>query len=157
MGDLITERLIREADGSRLAAGFERLFEALRRLTPPDGMSLTTASTLRRLDRHGDHRLSDLAAAEGVTQPAMTQLVSRLERDGLAERRGDPADGRVVVVRITAAGRSAVRRRRANRAGRLAVLITAMPPQDRDAIEAALPALDRLGDLIAGDLISEDN
>jgi DNA-binding MarR family transcriptional regulator len=140
--------VITTAGGTGLAAGFERLFEALRRLAPPDGMSLTTASTLRRLERRGDHRLCDLAAAEGVTQPAMTQLVSRLERDGLAGRYADPADGRVVVVRISEAGREVVRRRRADRAERLAALVGALPEADRVAIEAALPALDRLGDLL---------
>ncbi|WP_249713967.1 MarR family winged helix-turn-helix transcriptional regulator [Rhizomonospora bruguierae] len=140
--------LAARADGDRLAAGFDRLFEALRRLNPADGLSLTTASTLRRLDRCGDHRLSELAAAEGVTQPAMTQLVSRLERDGLAERCPEPADGRVVVVRITEAGREVVRRRRAERAERLAALIEHLPDRDRAAIEAALPALDHLGELL---------
>jgi DNA-binding MarR family transcriptional regulator len=139
-----------ELPAAEVAAGFERLFELLRRLTPPDGTSLTAASTLRRLERHGAHRLSDLAVAEGVTQPAMTQLVSRLERDGLVGRGGHPADGRVVVVTITAAGRRAVRRRRDARAERLSALLAGLPAADRAAIAAALPALDRLGDLAGG-------
>ena len=42
---------------AEVVAGFERLFGLLRRLTPPDGMSLTAASTLRRLEHHGPHRL----------------------------------------------------------------------------------------------------
>ncbi|MCW2506408.1 MAG: hypothetical protein JWO79_4692 [Actinomycetia bacterium] len=127
-----------------VTATFEGVFDLLRRLTPVDGMSLTTAATLGRLDRHGEHRLSELACAEGVTQPAMTQLVSRLERDGLAERGSDPADGRVVLVRITEAGREAVRRRRSARIERMAELLPALPRPDQDAILAALPALDRL-------------
>jgi DNA-binding MarR family transcriptional regulator len=103
------------------------------------------------LERSGAHRLSDLAVAEGVTQPGMTQLVSRLERDGLAERRPDPADGRVVVVRITAAGREFVRRRRATRAQRLSELLAHVPPADRAALVGALPALDRLAGLPSAD------
>jgi DNA-binding MarR family transcriptional regulator len=138
------------SDSVQIATAFERLFELLRRVSPPGDMSLTTASTLRRLERHGPHRLSDLALAEGVTQPAMTQLVSRLERDGLAERRGDPADGRVVVVRITRAGREIVRRRRARRAESLAGLLAELSPADRSAIVAALPALERLSGLEPG-------
>jgi DNA-binding MarR family transcriptional regulator len=132
------------AEHVRVTASLEAVFELLRRLTPVEGMSLTTASTLGRLDRSGDHRLSDLAAAEGVTQPAMTQLVSRLERDGLATRGGDPADGRVVVVSITGAGREVVRARRAGRVARMAELLPALPPDDRAAIVAALPAIERL-------------
>jgi DNA-binding MarR family transcriptional regulator len=130
-------------DPARVTATFERLFELLRRLTP-DSTSLTAASTLRRLDLLGDHRLSDLAIAEGVTQPAMTQLVSRMERGGLVARAGDQTDGRVVVVRVTEAGRDLVRRRRHVRTARLADLLTDLSPADRAAIIAALPALDRL-------------
>jgi DNA-binding MarR family transcriptional regulator len=77
----------------------------------------------------------------------MTQLVSRLERDGLATRASDPADGRVVVVRITDAGRERVRERRKIRSRRLAELLAELPPADRAAIGAALPALDRLSAL----------
>jgi DNA-binding MarR family transcriptional regulator len=134
-------------DVAVLTLTFERLYEALRRLTPADGLSLTASSTLRRLQRSGPHRLSDLAAAEQVTQPAMTQLVSRLEREGLAQRRGDPADGRVVLVHLTEAGEHQVRRRRTTRARRLGDLLERLPAADRDAVIAALPGLDRLASL----------
>ena len=135
------------ADVAAMTLTFERLYEVLRRLTPDDGMSLTAASTLRRLQRSGPHRLSDLATAERVTQPAMTQLVSRLEREGLAERRGDPADGRVVLVHLTGEGEHQVRRRRTVRARRLGDLLEQLPAADRDAVVAALPGLDRLSSL----------
>lgn len=128
-------------------ACLERLIALLRLLSPADEMSLTTASTLARLDLSGPSRLSDLAAREGVTQPAMTQLVSRLERQGLAERRGHPDDRRVVMVHLTASGRSTLAQRRAHRADRLAGLLDTLPPEDERAIAAALPALGRLTDL----------
>jgi DNA-binding MarR family transcriptional regulator len=134
------------SDQLQLAETFERLFALMRRLNPPQDVSLTAASTLRTLERDGPHRLSDLAAREGVTQPAMTQVVSRLERDALAERDTDPADGRVVLVRITVAGRDLLRHRREAGAAKLAVLMDALTPEDRAAIMAALPAFDRLSD-----------
>jgi DNA-binding MarR family transcriptional regulator len=137
-----------DADQLQLVKSFERLFALLRRLNPQQDLSLTAASTLRTLERCGPHRLSDLASAEGVTQPAMTQLVSRLERTGLAERRTDPADGRVVVVDIAGAGRDLLRERREARAGKLAALMAELDDADRAAIMAALPAFDRLADLI---------
>jgi DNA-binding MarR family transcriptional regulator len=133
----------------RIIAGFERFYEVLRRLTPRAELSLTAASTLRRLERSGPHRLSELYVPEGVSQPAMTQLITRLEKDGLARRDGDPADGRAVVVSITEAGRVAVARRREVRARALAGLLAQLPDEDRDALLAALPAVERLGDLIA--------
>ena len=137
------------AEDAAIAAGFEHFYELLRRLTPRSEMSLTAASTLRRLERSGPHRLCELYAPEGVSQPAMTQLVTRLEKEGLAERRGDPSDGRAVVVSITEAGRAAVARRRDGRAQALAALLESLPADDHAAIVAALPALERLSGLLA--------
>jgi DNA-binding MarR family transcriptional regulator len=126
-----------------VAAGLGRLLALIRWLSPP-GMSLTTAATLATLDRSGPIRLTALAANEGVTQPAMTQLVGRLEDQGLAMRRADPDDGRVVHVLITDAGREVVARRRAIRAERLSSLLATLSQADQDALAAALPAMDAL-------------
>ena len=137
------------AEDQAIATGFERFYEVLRRLTPRSELSLTAASTLRRLERNGPHRLCELHTPEGVSQPAMTQLVTRLEKEGLARRGSDPADGRAVVVTITEAGREAVARRREGRTRALAALLEQLPAEDHAAIVAALPALERLGDLLA--------
>lgn len=98
-----------------VAAGLERLFGLFRSLNPPSGLSLTAAATLATLERSGPCRLTWLAVREGVTQPAMTQLVGRLQEAGLAGRAPDPADGRVVRVCITDKGREILARRRAAR------------------------------------------
>lgn len=126
----------------------QRLFAALRRLSPP-GLSLTAAAALATLERDGPRRLTELAGVEGVTQPAMTQIVSRLERDSLAARTADPADGRVVLVEITPAGRDLLHHRRSVRTQRVSELMASLDAPDRAAIEAALPALNRLADLAA--------
>lgn len=130
-----------------LASTVQRLFTALRRTNPP-GLSLTAASTLSTLDADGPLRLTELATREGVTQPAMTQLVTRLERDALAQRRPHPDDGRAVLVEITPAGRDLLRHRRAVRAKAVRSLLAELSAADRAAIEAALPALDRLATLL---------
>jgi DNA-binding MarR family transcriptional regulator len=137
-------------DYVRLHLVLERLFGLLRRDSQSPGLSLTAASTLRNLELNGPRRLTDLAADESVTQPAMTQLVSRLERDGLAERTTDPADGRVVLVRVTPAGTAHLQRRRAMRAGHLADLLATLDEDDERLIAAALPALERLGSITGG-------
>jgi len=137
------------AEDAAIAAGFERFYELLRRLTPRSELSLTAASTLRRLERNGPSRLCELHAPEGVSQPAMTQLVTRLEKEGLARRGSDPEDGRAVVVSITDAGREAVARRREGRSRALAALLEQLPAGEHAALVAALPALDRLSDLLA--------
>jgi DNA-binding MarR family transcriptional regulator len=113
----------------------------------PREMSLTSLSTLATLDRSGPRRVTDLAFIEGVAQPSMTTLVSVLERSGLVERRGDPADKRVALVAVTSAGAALLRSRR--RAGAEAVeqLIDKLPPDEAAALAAAVPALRHLREL----------
>jgi len=138
--------LAEEALAAGVAAAIERLLGLFRSLSPATGLSLTAAATLATLDRSGPCRLTWLATREGVTQPAMTQLIARLQDAGLVERAADPADGRVVQVRITADGRAMLARRRAVRADRLAGLLDRLSPDERDALAAALPAMDALAD-----------
>jgi DNA-binding MarR family transcriptional regulator len=52
-------------------------------------------------------------------------------------------------VSITEAGGAAVERRGAANAAALSERLRDLPPEDRAAILAALPAMERLGDLIA--------
>jgi DNA-binding transcriptional ArsR family regulator len=77
-----------------VAARIERLIGLFRSLSPPSGLSLTAAATLATLERSGPSRLTSLAVKEGVTQPAMTQLIARLQESGLVSRTADPAAGR---------------------------------------------------------------
>ena len=127
-----------------LAGAIERLIGLFRSLSPASGLSLTAAATLATLERSGPSRLTWLAVREGVTQPAMTQLIGRLQDAGLVDRAADPADGRVVRVRLTADGRATLARRRAVRAERLARLLDGLSPGELDALASALPAMDAL-------------
>jgi DNA-binding MarR family transcriptional regulator len=113
----------------------------------PRQISLTAASTLGTLDRTGPRRLTDLAVIEGVTQPSMSVLVTGLEQAGLAERRPDPADRRVVLVTLTEAGAEYIRARRRAGAGTFADLIDKLPDDQVAALAAAVPALSRLREL----------
>jgi DNA-binding MarR family transcriptional regulator len=127
-----------------VAARIERLLGLFRSLSPPSGLSLTAAATLATLERSGPSRLTSLAVKEGVTQPAMTQLIARLQESGLVSRTADPADGRVVQVRLTDEGRAILARRRAVRAERLAEILARLSPEEQAALGAALPAIDAL-------------
>jgi DNA-binding MarR family transcriptional regulator len=120
----------------------------IRHLSDRQGLSLTTASTLIRLEREGSVRLTALAAAEGVAQPSMTQLVQRLERQGLVERVSDPEDRRVTLVAITDAGRALLAERGQFRRTRLAEMLATLPAEEREALgsamRAALPIIRRM-------------
>jgi DNA-binding MarR family transcriptional regulator len=113
----------------------------------PREISLTAASTMSTLDRTGPRRLTDLAVIEGVTQPSMSVLVTGLERTGLAERRPDPADKRIVLVALTAAGSEYIQARRRAGARTFADLIDKLPEGDAAALAAAAPAMNRLREL----------
>nr|WP_231947718.1 MarR family transcriptional regulator [Jiangella sp. DSM 45060] len=122
---------------------------AVRRL--PRDMSLTSAATLATLHRTGPRRITDLAAIEGVTQPAMTVLVRVMEESGLVERRGDASDKRVTLVCLTEAGASYVQTRRQAGADAFARLIDDLADDEVDALVAALPALAHLAELESQD------
>ena len=113
----------------------------------PREISLTAASTLSTLDRTGARRLTDLAVIEGVTQPSMSVLVTGLEAAGLAERRPDPADKRVVLVGLTPAGVEYIHARRRAGAATFAELIDKLPEDEAAALIAAVPAMNRLREL----------
>jgi DNA-binding MarR family transcriptional regulator len=70
--------------------------------------------------------------------------VARLERDGLAERTADPTDARAVLARITDAGRERLDRLRASRAAAVETRLAALDADERAALEAVLPVLDKL-------------
>lgn len=118
---------------------------AVRRL--PRDMSLTSAATLATLDKTGPRRITDLAVAEGVTQPAVTVLVRVMEESGLVERKGDPSDKRVTLVCLTKAGASYVRARRQAGVDAYARLIDQLTGDEVEALTAALPALHHLAEL----------
>ena len=107
----------------------------------PRDISLTAAATLYALERHGPQRLTRLAALEGVTQPSMTSLVTKLVRAGLVERRPDPSDGRGVLVALTDTGEGYVHERRHVGAARLIGLLDDLPVTQVRALWDALPAL----------------
>ncbi|WP_459545319.1 MarR family winged helix-turn-helix transcriptional regulator [Nocardia sp. X0981] len=65
-------------------------------------------AVFRYLDPAGS-RVGELAAAAGMTQQSMGELVGGLERAGLVRRRVDPADRRARQVVCTEAGAAALR------------------------------------------------
>ncbi len=136
-------------DVEALDLAMEQFTAAFIRLASVEQMSFTTLGVLHTLAGTGPMRLSELTASERVTQPAMTQLVTRLERDGLAVRSPDPSDRRAVLVQVTPAGAKVVESRRKERIGRLAVLAGRLDAHHRQALAASLPALLEMARLAA--------
>lgn len=85
--------------------------------------------------------LSELAARQSCVRSNMTQLVDRLEADGLVRRVDDPADRRAVRAELTPSGQE----RHAQGAVLLGRVRTwfdgAVPTEDRAALERVIVAL----------------
>jgi DNA-binding MarR family transcriptional regulator len=101
------------------------------------GNSLTSGNVLPALAEDGPSRLTALAAATGIAQPAMTQLVGRLERDGLVVRLIDPEDARATLVAITDAGRALRELLQAQRE-RMAELLDRLSADDQATLALAM-------------------
>jgi len=122
----------------------------VRHLSGRAALNLTALLTLSALEREGPVRVTTLAAAAGIGQPAMTEMIQRLERQGLVTRVDDPEDGRVALVSLSDEGRALRGDQQRERRDRLAVLLTALPAEDEAALNlamrVALPIIRRLID-----------
>jgi DNA-binding MarR family transcriptional regulator len=111
-------------------------------------LSASAAFVLNRVCREGPVRLTALAAKEGVSQPSMTQLIQRLERQGLVTRLADPDDGRACLIGITRHGRDVLDDRKRNRRARLTELLATLSADEVVALwlsaQVAYPVLHRL-------------
>ena len=95
-------------------------------LTDRADLSASAAFAMNRVCREGPIRLTTLAAKEGVSQPSMTQLIQRLERQGLVTRLADPDDGRAALIGITAQGQELLDDRKRLRRERLTALLATL-------------------------------
>jgi DNA-binding MarR family transcriptional regulator len=127
----------------RLHVALARLVRLLRR-EAPTALGASALSTLATLAAEGPLRPGDLAAREGVRPPTMTRIVAALEQDGHITRALDPADRRACLVQVSQAGAALVAGTRFARASQLARHLARLTPAQRDAIAAALPALQAL-------------
>ncbi|HEY3688223.1 MAG TPA: MarR family transcriptional regulator [Streptosporangiaceae bacterium] len=122
-----------------VAEAFDEVMRlVMRHLTEHGGLTATAVMCLGTLERDGPARLKALGAAEGVSQPSMSQLVQRLERQGLVARIRDPEDGRASLIEITDAGRGLVADRLRDRHDRLAELLARLSPEDDASLRLAM-------------------
>lgn len=121
-----------------------RITQVLTRQMQHEVLTPSQATILTLLEDGRAWRLSDLASATGVRPPSMTELISRMERQGWLSKMDTAHDRRGVAATITEEGRTllhALNRRQIDLiAGRLALL----SDEEKRLIEQALPVLDRL-------------
>lgn len=121
-----------------------RLARELRKETEQLGITSRQATLLWLVKRSPGLSLAELAAEEGISPPAMSGHVDRLEKAGLLNRLRSTDDRRRVGLRLTDEGERLMRRVRARRTTWLADRLQKLEPQALESIELALPALLRL-------------
>jgi DNA-binding MarR family transcriptional regulator len=122
----------------------------VRHMSDRAALNLTALLTLSTLEREGPVRVTTLATAARIGQPAMTEMIQRLERHGMVTRVDDPEDGRVALVSLSDAGRALRSDQQRERRDRLAALLAGLPAEDEAtlnlAMRVALPIIRRLID-----------
>ena len=133
-----------ERTADQLHSAAIHLLRRLRREDTKSGLSAPRLSALSVIVFGGPLTLGDLAAAEQVRPPTMTRLVTALEDAGLVVREPDPEDGRLTRVRATAKCKMLLSQGRARRVAALTAEVRSLSPDDRSALERALPILQGL-------------
>jgi DNA-binding MarR family transcriptional regulator len=121
-----------------------RLARELRKETEQLGITARQATLLWLVKRNPGLSLAELAAEEGISPPAMSGHVDRLERVGLIERVRSTEDRRRVGLRLTDDGLKLMRRIRARRTTWLADRLGALDASELESVAAAVPALSQL-------------
>lgn len=111
-----------------------------------ESLSATGIAVLARLRREGPQTLQGLASAERIRPPSMTRIVDRLVELGHVTREPHPDDRRAVLVALASPGEEFLADTVRQRSSWLAERLGRLDAPDRDAIAAALPALQRLAD-----------
>jgi len=130
---------------SRLRLVTMRLARVLRQRD--GGLPQTLISALSTISRCGPVTLGRLAELESVQPPSMTRVVTRLEELALVVREVDESDRRVARVRLTPAAEVLLADLRSQRDELLATRLGALDRSDLRALEAAIPALERLAEV----------
>ena len=101
-------------------------------------LSLMQWRTLGALSRNDGMSQVALAARVEASQMTMSDIIDRLESEGLVRRESDPSDGRAKLVRITEAALPIVAEMHEIAATVYATALDGIAPQDLDALTRAL-------------------
>jgi DNA-binding MarR family transcriptional regulator len=127
----------------RLHSAAIHLLRRARRSDPLTGATPAQLSALSVL-MSGPKTLGELAAAEQVRAPTISRLAAEMERIGLIRRRGDPDDGRVVRVEMTARGRHILGKGRELRIADIESRLRRLAPDEIEALSYASALIERV-------------
>lgn len=121
-----------------------QLNRQLRRELAPLGITAGQAALLHAIRTNPGMGVGDLADREGMSAPAMTTNVDRLETAGLVRRTRSTRDRRRVDLEVTEKGVRILRSARARRTAWLAARLKRLSADELGEVAAAIEPLKRL-------------
>jgi DNA-binding MarR family transcriptional regulator len=124
-----------------------RLTRIIRNQRVDLSVSLTQLSAMATLQKKGPMSAGDLAAHERVQPPSMTKVLASLEEKRLVTREAHPTDKRQAIIVLTGAGLDLLDSERRQRDAWLSQRLAQLTPDERAALRAVIPVLDKLAEL----------
>ncbi len=129
---------------NRLRPVLLQLARHLRREAHAEGITGGQASLLAQIRNDPELGIGGLAAREGVSAPAMTRYVDRLEKADLVVRTRSPEDARRIRLALTPKGVRALRSVRRRRTAWLAERLEGLSAAELTAVDRAIEPMLRL-------------
>lgn len=145
--DTLTRSAPDNAAATALRVTIARIYRALR-LTATSGITPSQGSVLFRIEQSEPVRMGVLAHHERITPATLSKVVDSLESLELVERVPDPLDGRVTLLRLSAAGRRLIEAQRDASTLALEQALAQLASADRDALLHSMSALERLAEIL---------
>jgi DNA-binding MarR family transcriptional regulator len=139
---------VKDADrlASDLSLAVMRLARQLRFRRSESAVSLSQLSALSTLAKEGAMTPGALAVRERVRPPSMTRVIASLADLGLVARSAHPADGRQVLVSVSARGAALVEAERRASQEWLKQRLARLDPDQRSTLVAAADLMSAIVD-----------
>ena len=128
----------------RLRTAVMRLSRRLRQERPDDQLTPSQLAVLGNLMLNGPMTPGELADMEHVRPPTMSRILAALEQDSWITRADHPTDGRQCLIVMTDKAHDWIGTYREVRDQWLQPRLTALTPEERQTVTAAIPLLERL-------------
>ena len=144
----MTETDLSTSEAQAIMDSLRRIVQALRRAsTQYEGFTSAQIFVLRTLETCEGASVNDLAALTHTHQSTASEMVAKLEANGLLERRTAKDDRRRVELYLSAAGRKVVRDQARTPQEELIDAIAALSSENRTALAQGLKALTEAANL----------
>jgi DNA-binding MarR family transcriptional regulator len=144
VNDMAVDVVDSVALANRLRPVLLQLNRHLRREAHAEGITGGQAALLAQIRTDPELGIRGLAAREGVSPPAMTRYVDRMEKAGLVVRTRSPEDARRIRLTLTPKGVRALRSVRRRRTAWLAERLQGLSAAELAAVDEAIEPLLRL-------------